>query len=182
MCYQPQGTPGTKNTWSILRNPLHPTKAKVETNKALAMLLHTLSRKKRSRLWEILIERYIAAGLRPNYHQYPVSEDEKYEHPLDADITEQEVRNALLHISRITALGKNGITYRILKRNLDVDSIMASTEYFNRLWSTDEYPRAWKGAVITLIPKPRKPLSLQNLRPSSLTSCINKLMELVVLR
>ncbi|KAG0414309.1 hypothetical protein HPB47_008539 [Ixodes persulcatus] len=116
MCDQLQGPLGTKKTWSILRNLLDPTKAKTETNKALAKLLHTLSGEERSRLWETLIERYIAAGPRPNYHQYPECEDEKDEHPLDADITEQEVRNALLHISRSTAPGKDGITYKILKK------------------------------------------------------------------
>ncbi|KAG0430045.1 hypothetical protein HPB47_023042, partial [Ixodes persulcatus] len=50
MCDQLQGTLGTKKTWSILRNLLDPTKAKTETNKALAKLLHTLSGKERTLL------------------------------------------------------------------------------------------------------------------------------------
>ncbi|KAM7284070.1 uncharacterized protein ISCGN_001173 [Ixodes scapularis] len=37
-------------------------------------------------------------------------------------------------------------------------------------------------ADITLIPKPGKPLPLKNLHPVSLTSCIGKLLEQVVLR
>ena len=99
MCDQLQGTLGTKKTWSILRNLLDPTKAKSETTKALAKLLHTLTQAESKSLWETLIERYIAAGPRPNYHPYPERADGKDEHPLDADLTEQEVRNALLHIN-----------------------------------------------------------------------------------
>ncbi|KAG0417001.1 hypothetical protein HPB47_005957 [Ixodes persulcatus] len=181
MCDQLQGTLGAKKTWSIFCNLLDPTKAKTKTKKALAKLLITLSREERSRLWETLMERYIASRPRPNYHQCPESEDEKDEHPLDADTMEQEVRNALLHISHSTAPVNDTITYRILK-NLDDDSISAFTEYFIRIWSTGEFPRACKRADIALIPKPGKPLSLQNLCPVSLTPCVGKLMEHIVLR
>ncbi|KAG0416029.1 hypothetical protein HPB47_006780 [Ixodes persulcatus] len=80
--------------------------------------------------------------------KYP-HEDGYTPHVLDADVTEQEVRNALQNTSRSNAPGKDG-------------------------W--------WKQGVITLRHKPGKPLSLQNLRPIFLTSCISKLMEHVVLR
>lgn len=41
-------------------------------------------------------------------------------------------------------------------------------------------PPDWKHANISLIPKPGKPIKIENLPPISLTSCVGKLMEQVV--
>lgn len=51
----------------------------------------------------------------------------------------------------------------------------------NNVWDTGSLPPAWKSALITLVPKPGKDLKLENLRPISLTSCLGKLLEHVVL-
>ncbi|KAG0424693.1 hypothetical protein HPB47_028102 [Ixodes persulcatus] len=114
LCDRLQGTLGTKQTWSLLRSLLDPTKTKVESSKALNKCLHSLPREEGDRLWETLSERYIAAGPRPEYPSYPYNEGDN-PHPLDADITEQEVRNALQNITRNTAPGKDGVTYRLLR-------------------------------------------------------------------
>ncbi|XP_077547910.1 uncharacterized protein LOC144160517 [Haemaphysalis longicornis] len=42
-------------------------------------------------------------------------------------------------------------------------------------------PAPWKHANVTMISKPNKPIGLSNLRPILLTSCVEKLMELMVL-
>lgn len=42
-------------------------------------------------------------------------------------------------------------------------------------------PQEWRHADITMIPKPGKPPSLNQLRPISLTSCVGKLLEPIVL-
>lgn len=53
--------------------------------------------------------------------------------------------------------------------------------FMNQVRDSAEVPRAWKSAKVILIPKQEKKVSLANLRPISLTSCIGKLMEKVVL-
>lgn len=42
-------------------------------------------------------------------------------------------------------------------------------------------PKEWKQANVILIPKPGKPLGLENMRPISLTSCVGKVAEHVIL-
>lgn len=51
----------------------------------------------------------------------------------------------------------------------------------NKYWAAGEIPAEWKHARITFIPKPGKKICIENLRPISLTSCLAKLMEHVVL-
>ncbi|KAM7312834.1 uncharacterized protein ISCGN_009738 [Ixodes scapularis] len=60
-------------------------------------------------------------------------------------------------------------------------SIQALTNFFNQHWEEGTLPAAWKHADIILIPKTGKPPKLENLRPISLTSCIGKLFEHVIL-
>ncbi|KAM7294073.1 protein FAM135A isoform X1 [Ixodes scapularis] len=66
-------------------------------------------------------------------------------------------------------------------RNLDDRSVTALTALFNEVWRTGSVPPTWKHAVVAFIPKPGKELSVSNLRPISLTSCLGKLLEHVIL-
>ncbi|KAG0430878.1 hypothetical protein HPB47_022300 [Ixodes persulcatus] len=66
-------------------------------------------------------------------------------------------------------------------RNLDEGSLQTLTNYINDIWSTGRLPNEWKEAKMIFLPKPNKPLEPGNLRPISLTSCLGKLMEHVVL-
>ncbi|KAG0423620.1 hypothetical protein HPB47_000603 [Ixodes persulcatus] len=125
-------TLGTRQTWSLLKNLLDPTKTRTETNKAIVKLLHQTAHNGESALGEFLKERYITSGPTPNYRPYP---HEEADHPLDQDISEYEVRGVLNGLTRNSASGKDGVTYRIL-RNLDDASVSALTSYFNRVWST----------------------------------------------
>lgn len=87
---------------------------------------------------------------------------------------------ALQNIRTSSAPGKDGITNSML-RNLDDQSIAQITDYFNKCWKEGTLPQSWRHAKIVFIPKPNKPLTISNLRPISLTSCLGKLLEHVAL-
>lgn len=72
------------------------------------------------------------------------------------------------------------MSYRTLKSR-DNGTMTALAAYYNKAWKTGTLPQEWRHADITLIPKSGKPLALRNRRPISLTSCIGKLLEHVVL-
>ncbi|XP_070394042.1 uncharacterized protein [Dermacentor albipictus] len=54
--------------------------------------------------------------------------------------------------------------------------------HINRTWESSKLPAEWKQAELRFIPKPGKPLTIENMRPISLTSCVGKVMERMVLR
>ncbi|XP_075526601.1 uncharacterized protein LOC142558341 [Dermacentor variabilis] len=62
-------------------------------------------------------------------------------------------------------------------RNLPQQATAALLQYFNACWERGKLPAAWKHSEITMIPKPNKQLSIENLRPISPTSCLGKLFE-----
>ncbi|KAG0423246.1 hypothetical protein HPB47_000965 [Ixodes persulcatus] len=165
-----------QQTWAILRSLLDPSRFKTETSEAVTKLLHRLQREE-PLITKELESRYLATGQRPDYAEYSYTEEPTQ---LDADFTESEIQAILAKLMGTTIPGKDGLTNKML-HNLDDASITALTQYFNEVWRTGSIPEEWKHADITLIPKPGKPLGLQNLRPISLTSCGGKLMENVVL-
>ncbi|KAM7307675.1 hypothetical protein ISCGN_011311 [Ixodes scapularis] len=67
-------------------------------------------------------------------------------------------------------------------RNLSNEAITGITKYINECWRQGQLPRQWKTAKVVLILKPGKKPQLDALRPISLTSCVGKIMEHVVLR
>ncbi|XP_077560639.1 uncharacterized protein LOC144175440 [Haemaphysalis longicornis] len=99
---------------------------------------------------------------------------------LDADIEEWEVRAVLQTINCKSAAGPDQVTNKAL-RNLNDTAIEALTKYFNKCWRTGKLPQQWKTAKTVLIPKPGKPPHIDNLRPISLTSCVGKVLEHVLL-
>ncbi|KAM7303190.1 hypothetical protein ISCGN_013171 [Ixodes scapularis] len=66
-------------------------------------------------------------------------------------------------------------------RNLDTEAVAAVTRLMNKCWQNGKIPRQWKAAKVVMIPKPGKRPQLDALRPISLTSCVGKLMEHVIL-
>ncbi|KAM7303950.1 hypothetical protein ISCGN_013852 [Ixodes scapularis] len=66
-------------------------------------------------------------------------------------------------------------------RNLDTEAVAAVTRFLNKCWQNGKIPRQWKAAKVVMIPKPGKRPQLDALRPISLTSCVGKLMEHVIL-
>lgn len=95
---------------------------------------------------------------------------------LDADIEEWEVRAVLQTINCKSAPGPDGVANKAL-RNLSDAAVAVLTAYYNECWRTGKLPRSWKDARTVLIPKPGKPPNIDNLRPISLTSCMGKVFE-----
>ncbi|XP_075732625.1 uncharacterized protein LOC142775167 [Rhipicephalus microplus] len=65
-------------------------------------------------------------------------------------------------------------------RNLD-DKSVEYLDVINQAWKSGSVSKKWKTATTILIPKPGKPLKLDNLRPISLTSCFGTVAEHAIL-
>ena len=101
---------------------------------------------------------------------------------LDSDFTTGELEYALRKCTKRSAPGPDGVTYQAL-RNLDERHLPALLETLNKVWRTAELPAVWKVSHVIPIPKPGKPhAALSSYRPISLTSCVGKLLERLVLR
>ncbi|KAG0415563.1 hypothetical protein HPB47_007264 [Ixodes persulcatus] len=82
---------------------------------------------------------------------------------LDNDFTRGELEYALRKCTKRSAPGPDGA--------------------LNKVWRTAELPAVWKVSHVIPIPKPGKPHALlSSYRPISLTSCVGKLLERLVLR
>lgn len=90
------------------------------------------------------------------------------------------MRHALASLNTTSAPGIDNVNNKLL-RNLDDKSISALTEYYNHCFDNSSLPSSWKTAKVIFIPKPNKPSDIANLRPISLTSCLGKTLEHVML-
>lgn len=113
-------------------------------------------------------------------NDYPPATHETGTDPLGSPLTCAEVREVLYELNCRSAPGPDGITNKLLK-NLDDADIEVLTNKINEVWETGEVPQEWRIATVILIPKPGKPLELGSLRPISLTSCVGKVAEHVIL-
>ncbi|KAH7937061.1 hypothetical protein HPB49_007675 [Dermacentor silvarum] len=92
-----------------------------------------------------------------------------------------ELEAALSRTKRRSTPGADGITFQML-RNLEEAGRQRLLEFFNDIWSTEDIPESWRGAVVAPILKPRKPATaLCSYRPVSLTSAACKVLERVAL-
>ncbi|XP_072140696.1 uncharacterized protein [Dermacentor andersoni] len=181
VCNSVDGQMRNGRNWNLLKHLLDDTNTRSNQQHVMAKLLHTATRTKTTEeVLQSLVEKYLPVGPRQGtsvaYADYlgpPNSE-------LDADISTEEVRRALHELNSKPAPGPDGITNRTL-RNLDDHSIEYLTEVINETWKEGKVPEAWKRALTVLIPKPGKSSSLDNLRPISLTSCVGKVAEHVIL-
>jgi len=95
--------------------------------------------------------------------------------------TTKELTNAISKLSTSTASGPDFIAYLLLT-HLPPSAQQHLLSIFNWSWSSHTFPSCWKPATIIPIHKPCKPAdSPASYRPISLTSCISKLFELLVL-
>ncbi|KAG7165529.1 RNA-directed DNA polymerase from mobile element jockey-like 15 [Homarus americanus] len=94
----------------------------------------------------------------------------------DCLFTIEEIRRAR-KTSKDTAPGSDGITYSLLS-NAGLAGELALLTVINASWSAGKLPSAWKRTNIVPIPKPNDP---PNFRPISLTACIGKAAERMVL-
>lgn len=174
MCDNLRGTLSMKRTWSLLRHLLDPSQSKTAQTNRMTQLIHSYPGTQQQLLIN-LKEKYFPTGEQhalPEYRGAPNT-------LLDADITEAEVRAALVNLKTTSAPGKDGVTNKML-RNLDDNSVTTLTLYFNQYWNAGTLPKTWTHANISLLPKPGKPLSIDHLRPIPPTSCIGKLLEHII--
>ena len=177
VCNRLNGRLGQKNPWQIFRAIIDPSRTKSASNNRMTQLLHQQS----GTVQDVFKE------ISDNYLHTTSEKDEKcgeysgqINPELDRDIEKCEIVRALHKLNTTSAPGPDGVTNKILK-NLDEDSLGNLARLFNKHWREGTLPEEWKTAKVMLIPKPGKKLDLKNLRPISLTSCLGKLMEHVIL-
>ncbi|KAM7304248.1 hypothetical protein ISCGN_014148 [Ixodes scapularis] len=101
--------------------------------------------------------------------------------PMDQPFTLGELETALHNGKAHSAPGPDKITILML-RNLPQDAKHQLIEGINAVWEQGQLPPIWKHSTVVPIPKPGKDKdTLINFRPISLTSCVCKLMERMVL-
>ena len=92
-----------------------------------------------------------------------------------------ELSTAISNFSSSTASGPDQIAYPLLK-HLPEPAQLLLLSLFNRSWHSHTFPSCWKPTTIIPIHKPGKPTSSPSLfRPISLTSCISKFFERLIL-
>ena len=90
-----------------------------------------------------------------------------------------EHSTAISNFSSSTASGPDQIAYPLLKPE---PAQLLLLSLFNRSWHSHTFPSCWKPTTIIPIHKPGKPTSSPSFfRPISLTSCISKLFERLIL-
>ena len=92
-----------------------------------------------------------------------------------------ELSTAICNLSSSTASGPDQIAYPLLK-HLPEPAQLLLISLFNRSWYSHPLPFCWKPTTIISIHKPGKPTSSpSSFRSISLTSCISKLFECLIL-
>ena len=95
--------------------------------------------------------------------------------------SQHELSSALSQLSSSTACGPDKVSYPLLTHLPQAGKDLL-LHIFNLSWSTHSFPSAWKQSTIIPILKSGKPSnSPSSYRPISLTSCISKLFERMVL-
>ena len=88
---------------------------------------------------------------------------------------------AASNLSSSTAIGPDKVAYPMLK-HLPRSGMDFLLHIFNLSWSSHSFPSIWKTSSIIPIHKMGKPLdSPASFRPISLTSCVSKLFERIIL-
>ena len=89
--------------------------------------------------------------------------------------------HAICKLSSSTASGPDQFAYPLLK-HLPQPAQLLLLSLFYRSWYSHTFPSCWKPNTIIPIHKPEKPTSSSSsFRPISLTSCISKLFERLIL-
>ncbi|XP_072140714.1 uncharacterized protein [Dermacentor andersoni] len=170
-------TLSTAKTWRILKALMDPTKTKSESNKAIQRLVHQFEGTEEELLEKVRAKCYGQDKPEAYTERYRGEENSD----LDRPITREEVFAAVKASTRNTAAGADKIRNALL-RNLSDEAVTQLTNFLNAHWEAGTLLEEWKHAEVVMIPKPGKKLLVENLRPTSLTSCLGKLYERIVTR
>jgi hypothetical protein len=100
---------------------------------------------------------------------------------LDAPFTMLELRQALGKLRRRTAVGPDGVPNAFLKL-MGPHALQATLLLFNRIWISGTWPEAWReGLLVPLFKNSGTRLNMGDYRPITLTSCVAKLFENILL-
>nr|XP_050045986.1 uncharacterized protein LOC126542912 [Dermacentor andersoni] len=83
---------------------------------------------------------------------------------------------ALSMLARNISPGKDSTINKNL-RNIPPQATAALLQYFNACWEKGELPVDSKHSAIIMVSEPNTHVSIENLRPIPLTSCVGKLFE-----
>lgn len=95
--------------------------------------------------------------------------------PMNVPFTMAELNRAIDLIKRISAPGRDGIDY-IMIRKLSADFRSSRLEVINDIWNTADIPHTWMEYQIHFIDK----IGKKKVRPIALSSCMGKLIERMV--
>ena len=99
---------------------------------------------------------------------------------MTADLTLQELNDAIHKLKLKKSPGKDGICNEMIK-HLGPGARAKLLELYNLSWKTGRFPLAWKEAIIIPIPKKQKdPKQKDSYRPISLLSCLGKTLERII--
>ena len=99
--------------------------------------------------------------------------------PLDKPFTMAELKSAVSTLKAVTE-GPDHVNNEMIRR-LPAIALTNLLVLFNKIWENDEFPAAWREAVVIPLLKPgRDGSDPLHYRPISLTSCLCKLMEKLV--
>ncbi|XP_072142945.1 uncharacterized protein [Dermacentor andersoni] len=177
ICNAADGQMHSGKTWNLMRHLLDKTKTKSHQRDRLAKIIHRAVKENgETEVIRRINSKYLPVTPTERHPEYGGQANEK----LDRDISVEEVRAALHELNSKSAAGPDHISNRALKNLSDV-AIENLTGYYNKCWSAGSLPQQWKTAKTILIPKPGKPPNTDNLRPISLTSCVGKVLEHVLM-
>ena len=117
--------------------------------------------------------------LRIRKESQPINFSSLNNEPYNQRISKQELTQALKNATD-KAPGEDGIVYSMI-RNLSQSAQKFILFIFNKIFSANVFPDAWRRSILIPIPKPNKPkTSKSSYRPISLTSALCKLLERIV--
>jgi hypothetical protein len=133
--------------------------------------------------WKTSVERFLNVNPRSfntNPMQQYLEAEDGDDSPHVQKVTIDEIRQNLTKFKNRSAIGLDGISYRLLKKLPDsyMDRI---ANIFSNCLHLGHFPAAWKNAKTILIPKPGKDVrQAKNYRPISLLSCLGKVLERII--
>lgn len=94
---------------------------------------------------------------------------------MNAEFSMAELNRAIGCVKRISALGRDGIDYEMIRR-LPMEFRITLLEILNNIWITADIPNEWRMYQIHFIDK----IGKKKVRSIALSSCMGKIMERMI--
>lgn len=178
VCARAEGSLHCGDTWQLLRHLLNEDSTKAAKGRKLKEVVGRSVRDlgvQKVKDW--LKNKFLGKGEKTCGVRYEGPENPELDKPFEM----WELRAALTKANRRSAPGLDGISNSVLS-NLSDEGLEKLLDLYNKVWEEGALPEPWKVAKLVLIPKHNKPPDLEHLRPISITSCVCKLLEHMILR